>query len=91
MLDVEPVDAITYSPDESADLLAYVSIANGAEGTWERIPLEATPFREIGSHDYVRGDLSGITARTDKTIRIKVTSANSKALKLHAWAIGVKY
>ena len=85
VLDVEPVDSITLN----TDLLAYASIDNGAH--YEQITLEATPFREIGDHDYVRGDLSGITARTDKTIRIKVTSANSKALKLHAWAIGVKY
>lgn len=85
VLDVEPVDAITLN----TDLLAYASIDNGAH--YEQITLEATPFREIGVHDYVRGDLSGITARTDKTIRIKITSANSKVIKLHAWAIGVKY
>ena len=67
VLDVEPVDSITLN----TDLLAYASIDNGAH--YEQITLEATPFREIGDHDYVRGDLSGITARTDKTIRIKVT------------------
>jgi hypothetical protein len=85
VLAVEPVDAIT----PNTDLLAYASIDNGAH--YEQITLESTPFREIGAHDYIRGDLTGITARTDKTIRIKVTTANSKALKLHAWAIGVKY
>lgn len=85
VLDVEPVDAITYN----TDLLAYASIDDGEH--YEQFTLETTPFCEIGDHDYIRGDLSGITARTDKKIRIKTTSANSKALKLHAWAIGVKY
>jgi hypothetical protein len=87
VLDVEPVDAVTYN----TDLLAYASNDNGA--TYQQVTLESTPFREIGVHDYIRGDLTGITWATpaDKTIRIKVTTANSKALKLHAWAIGVKY
>jgi hypothetical protein len=85
VLDVEPVDEII----NNTDLKAYVSIDNGAN--YEQITLEGTPFREVDVHDYIRGDLAGITTRTDKTIRIKVTSENDKALKLHAWAIGVRY
>lgn len=85
VLDVEPVDSITLD----TDLKAWVSINDGTN--YEQFDLEAAPFREIGDHDYVRGDLSGITARTDKTIRLKVTSHNSKSLKLHGIGMGVKY
>lgn len=85
VLDVEPVDAIT----NNTDIKAYICIDNGSN--YEQITLESTPFREIGAHDYIRGDISGIIARTDKTIRFKVTSHNSKSLKLHALGGGVKY
>lgn len=85
VLDVEPVDAIT----NNTDIKAYMSIDNGSN--YEQVTLEATPFREIGAHDYIRGDISGITSRTDKTIRFKVTSHNSKNFKLHGLGGGVKY
>lgn len=85
VLDVEPVDAIT----NNTDIKTYISIDNGSN--YEQVTLESTPFREIGDHDYLRGDISGITARTDKTIRFKVTSHNSKNFKLHGLGGGVKY
>lgn len=85
VLDVEPVDSIT----NNTDIKAYLSIDNGSN--YEQVTLESTPFREIGDHDYIRGDISGITARTDKTIRFKVTSHNSKNFKLHGLGGGVKY
>lgn len=85
VLDVEPVDSIT----NNTDIKAYISIDNGSN--YEQVTLESTPFREIGDHDYIRGDISGITARTDKTIRFKVTSHNSKNFKVHGLGGGVKY
>lgn len=85
VLDVEPVDAITHN----TDIKAYMSIDNGSN--YEQVTLESTPFREIGAHDYIRGDISGITARTDKTIRFKLTSHNSKNFKVHGLGGGVKY
>ena len=85
VLDIEPTDAIT----PNTDLKAYVTIDDGSH--YEQITLEALPFREVGVHDYIRGDISSITARTDKTIRLKLTSHNTKALKIHGVANGVKY
>lgn len=85
VLDVEPVDAIT----NNTDIKTYISIDNGSN--YEQVTLESTPFRKIGDHDYIRGDISGITARTDKTIRFKVTSYNSKNFKVHGLGGGVKY
>lgn len=85
VLDVEPVDSIT----NNTDIKTYISRDNGSN--YEQVTLESTPFREIGDHDYIRGDISGITARTDKTIRFKVTSHNSKNFKIHGLGGGVKY
>lgn len=85
VLDVEPVDAIT----NNTDIKAYMSIDNGSN--YEQVTLESTPFREIGAHDYIRGDISGITSRIDKTIRFRLTSHNSKNFKVHGLGGGVKY
>lgn len=88
MLNVEPVNAITLD----TDLKAYISIDDGTN--YEQITGLAI-FREIGNYDFIRGDITGITARTDKTIRLKITGhnngSNTKQFKLHAWALGVKY
>ena len=88
VLNVEPIDAITLD----TDLKAYISIDDGSN--YEQIT-GLTIFREIGNYDFIRGDITGITARTDKTIRLKVeglnNGSNTKQFKLHAWALGVKY
>ena len=88
VLNVEPIDAITLD----TDLKAYISIDDGSH--YEQITGLAI-FREIGNYDFIRGDITGITARTDKTIRLKVeglnNGSNTKQFKLHAWALGVKY
>ena len=85
VLDVEPVDSIT----ANTDIKTYISIDDGSH--YEQVTLESTPFRTIGVHNYIRGDISGITARTDKTIKFKVTSHNSKNFKVHGLGGGVKY
>ena len=82
VIDLEPVDAVTLNTDVNA----WISIDDGSN--YEQINLDAA-FRVSGSHNYIRGDLSGITAQTDKTIRLKVTGHNDKSIKLHAWSIGV--
>ena len=56
-----------------------------------RLHSKPSPFREIGAHDYIRGDLTGITARTDKTVRLKLTSHNTKNVKVYGISEGVKY
>ena len=84
LLDIEPVDSITLD----TDLKAWISINDGTN--YEQIT-GLSIVGTNGTHNYVRGDISNITARTDKTIRLKVTSHNSKQLKLHNWSIGVKY
>lgn len=88
MLNIEPINSITLD----TDLKAYISIDDGSN--YEQITGLAI-FREIGNYDFIRADLSSITARTDKTIRLKITShnngSNTKQFKLHAWALGVKY
>ena len=84
LLDIEPTDSITLD----TDLKAWVSINDGTN--YEQIT-GLSIVGTNGTHNYVRGDISNITARTDKTIRLKVTSHNSKQLKLHSWSIGVKY
>ena len=84
LLDIEPTDSITLD----TDLKAWVSINDGTN--YEQIT-GLSIVGTNGTHNYVRGDISSITARTDKTIRLKVTSHNSKQLKLHNWSIGVKY
>jgi hypothetical protein len=88
VLNLEPVDAITLD----TDLKAYISIDDAAN--YEQITGLAI-YRTIGSNIFIRGDITGITARTDKTIRLKVTGlnngSNTKRFKLHAWALGVKY
>ena len=85
VLDIEPIDSVTYNIDAKA----WVSIDDGSH--YEQVTLESSAFRVTGNHNYVRGDISGITARADKTIRIKVTGHNNKSIKLHGWACGVKY
>ena len=85
VIDLEPVDAVTLN----TDVKAWISIDDGSN--YEQITLESSPFRIIGAHNYIRGDVSSITARTDKTIRIKLTGYNTKSIKLHGWGCGVKY
>lgn len=88
LLNIEPINAITLD----TDLKAYVSINDGTN--YEQVTGLAI-IREIGSYDFIRGDITGITSRTDKTIRIKVeglnNGSNTKQFKLHAWAVGVRY
>jgi hypothetical protein len=88
VLNVEPIDAITYN----TDLTVWVSIDDGANYTQI---LELALVNEIDNYDFLRGDLSNITPRVDKTIRLKIighnNESNTKRFKLHAWALGVRY
>ncbi len=84
VLDIGPVDEITLD----TDLRAYVSMDDGAN--YEQISGLAR-FRQIEEHDFVRGDISGLTPRSDKTMRLKITSHNGKDMRIHAAALGVSY
>lgn len=88
LLNIEPIDSITLD----TDIKAYLSINDGTN--YEQVTGLAV-IREIGSYDFIRGDITGITSRTDKTIRIKIeglnNGSNAKQFKLHAWAAGVRY
>ncbi|GEM_PF-981674 len=83
VLMIKPNEAFTIN----TDLKAHVSMDDGAN--YEQITLDASPFREIGDKDYYRGDISGLTARTDSTMRLKVGC--DKNIEIHAIALGVKY
>ena len=83
VLQLEPQEAYTLN----TDLKAYVSMDDGSN--YEQFTLN--PFREVGTSDFVRGDISGLTARTDKTMRLKVTTHNTKNVKVSALSLGVKY
>ncbi len=84
VLRIKPNVAITLD----TDLKAWVSMDDGAN--YEQVT-GLSVFREIGDHDYVRDDISGLTPRTDKTMRLKVTSHNLKDVEIHAAALGVKH
>jgi hypothetical protein len=84
VLDLEPVDAVTLD----TDVRAYVSMDDGAH--YEQISGLAV-FREIGDRDYVRGDVAGLSGRNDRTMRLKITTHNSKNVRVHGAALGVKY
>ena len=88
LLSIEPTNAITLD----TDLKAWISIDDGTN--YQQITGLAI-VREIGSYDFVRGELASVTARGDKTIRLKITghnnSSNTKQFKLHSWACGVRY
>jgi hypothetical protein len=84
VLDLEPMDFVTLD----ADVKAFVSTDDGAN--YEQIS-GLSLFREIGNRDYVRGDVTGLSGRNDKTVRLKITTHNSKNVRIHGAALGVKY
>jgi hypothetical protein len=88
LLNVEPTNAIILD----TDLKAWISIDDGTN--YQQIT-GLTIIKEIGNYDFIRGELASVTARGDKTIRLKITghnnSSNTKQFKLHAWACGVRY
>jgi hypothetical protein len=83
-IDLEPIDSITLD----TDLKAWVSIDDGSH--YEQITGLST-FKQVGSHIYVKGTKSGITPRGDKTMRLKITSHNSKNIRVHAIALEACY
>ena len=85
VIDIEPIDAVIFN----SDFKAFISINDGMN--WDQIGLDPGPFRRVGSHNYVRGDLYGITPRSDGTIRFKFSTHNNKTVKLHSIAGGVRY
>lgn len=84
ILKILPGEAITLG----TDLKAYVSMDDGSN--YEEISgLEV--FQTDGSYQYVRGTKSSLTARGDKTMRLKVTTHNNKVVRIASYALGVSY
>jgi hypothetical protein len=69
----------------NTDLKAWVSIDNGAN--WEQIT-ELSVLFSVGSVDYLRGDLVGVTERGDATCLFKITTHNGKSLGIEGIAFG---
>lgn len=84
VLKILPLEAITLG----TDLKAYVSMDDGTN--YEEIT-GLTVFQEDGSYDFVKGTISGLTARDDKTMKLKITTHNSKQIQIAAQALGVGY
>jgi hypothetical protein len=83
VLEIEPIDTIILDDD----LKAFVSMDDGAN--YEQIAGLAV-FRQIGAHAFVRGDISDLTPRNDRIMRLKITTHNNKAVNIHAMALGVR-
>lgn len=69
---------------------AFVSMDDGSN--YEELTLSL--IKTIGSIKHIRGDKTSLTARTDKTMRLKVTTSSSDGsnyTKFYAAALGVKY
>jgi hypothetical protein len=84
VLSIEPVDTVILD----TDIKAFVSMNDGVD--YEQIT-GLTVFREIGPYEYVRGDITGLTPRNDRAMRLKVTTHNGANVRIHAAALGVKY
>ena len=85
LLHLEPQETITLD----TDVQAWVSIDDGSH--YEQLSGLKYFWSSTGSHRFARADKSGLTARNDKTMRLKITTHNQKNARLHAAALGVRY
>ncbi|MFZ5865074.1 MAG: hypothetical protein ACOYXY_04260 [Thermodesulfobacteriota bacterium] len=85
LLHLEPQEMITLD----TDVQAWVSIDDGSH--YEQLSGLEYFWSGTGSHRFARADKSGLIARNDQTMRLKVTTHNQKNVRLHAVALGVKY
>jgi hypothetical protein len=76
---VEPVDAITIN----TDVKGYISTDNGA--TYDEVTLTDEGYFDATKKIYTGN--KALTDRSDKTMRQKLTTLNSKDLKVHAWGM----
>ncbi len=79
MLMVYPIDSVTIN----TDVLVYVSLDNGVN--YEQVTLS-----KIGDYSNTIQLWAGtedLIDRSDKTIKIKVTTANNKNIRLYAWGV----
>jgi len=85
LLHLEPQETISLD----TDVRAWVSIDDGSH--YEQLSGLGYFWSGTGGHRFARADKSGLTARNDQTIRLKVTAHNQKNIRLHAVSLGVKY
>jgi len=84
LLDIETTESLVLD----TDLKAWVSMDDGAN--YEQIT-GLIVLLASGNRQVLTGNKTGLTARSDQTMRIKVTTANSKEVRLHGVALGVRY
>ncbi|MEW6532938.1 MAG: hypothetical protein AB1473_19060 [Thermodesulfobacteriota bacterium] len=85
VLHLEPQETISLD----TDVQAWVSIDDGSH--YEQLSGLTYFWSGAGTHRFARADKSGLIARNDQTMRLKVTTQNQKNVRLHAVALGVKY
>ena len=66
VLMIDPQESFTMSSDMT------ISCTMDDGSNYEEITMESAAFLTIGDTEYWRGDVSGLTARTDKTMRLKI-------------------
>jgi hypothetical protein len=70
----------------NSDITAWVSINDGT--SYHQATL--SEYKDDGTYQYIRGSVYGITARNDKTIRVKINTHAMKDIKVTALAVGVR-
>lgn len=76
---IEPVDSLTLN----TDIKAYATLDDGSN--YEQITLTDEGYFDSTKKIYAGNE--DLTSHTDTTMRIKLTSHNNKALKIHGWAL----
>jgi hypothetical protein len=80
---IEPQESYTLGTDFQAHISTTDGVFYEEFEEWEL-------FREIGNSDFIRGDISVLSAMGDQTIRFKLAVNNSKDIPIAAISLGVK-
>jgi hypothetical protein len=72
----------------NTDLKLYVSTDNGSNYTQIT---NLIVLNTVGTQVYVRGELTGLTQRGTKSIRMKITTHNDKDIRIGAVSMGLRY
>ncbi len=74
--------------DPQTDVSAWISINDGED--FQQFP-NLDLFQRVNERYYLRGDISGISGKGAKQVRLKVQGNNQKDIKINAVSTGVKY
>lgn len=80
----EDVDTITVG----TDLKVFASMNDGTD--YEELATYDV-FLTFGAVKYLRADLSGLTARSDSTMRLRIRGYSGVDFKVHALSLGVRF